>query len=251
MGEILKAIKKGHVFSAIDELNTNGWDKRRNSTKYDLLYQNKDYPPKEVIRHAGIAATGEEPIAFGGGEEANGLLMRLGFTIVYKGTDIPIEKAPINNESNTDLLKKRWEKEVEEAESLIDFPFLSNSEKEALVKIRIGQGVFRNGLFLTGKTCKLCNVQDPQLLIASHIKPWKDCNTEERLDMDNGLLLCPNHDHLFDKGFISFETEGKIIISSRLSEVDRVFMNINSKMEIKNIDQYEHYMEWHRMHVFR
>ncbi|ARF66915.1 hypothetical protein B7C51_02510 [Paenibacillus larvae subsp. pulvifaciens] len=63
----------------------------------------------------------------------------------------------------------------------------------------------------------MCGVNEPSLLIASHIKLWKYSTNIERLDKYNGLLLCPNHDKLFDQGLITFTDEGKIIISSLLT----------------------------------
>lgn len=50
-------------------------------------------------------------------------------------------------------------------------------------------------------------------LIASHCKPWRDATNEERLNGENGLLLTPSIEHLFDRGFIGFEDNGKLIIS--------------------------------------
>ena len=49
--------------------------------------------------------------------------------------------------------------------------------------------------------CCLCGVDDDALLVASHIKPWAKSDEHEKLDLDNGLLLCPNHDKLFDLAF--------------------------------------------------
>ena len=59
-----------------------------------------------------------------------------------------------------------------------------------------------------------CNLEE--ILIASHIVPWKDCTDEERLDVDNGLLLSPNYDALFDKHLISFDEDGKLIGSNTI-----------------------------------
>lgn len=62
--------------------------------------------------------------------------------------------------------------------------------------------------------CRITRVDKPEHLRASHCKPWRDCNTnQERLDGENGLLLTPSIDHLFDHGFISFEDSGRLIIS--------------------------------------
>ena len=89
-----------------------------------------------------------------------------------------------------------------------------STEAEALVKARVGQGKFRNNLIEYWKGCSVTNCKYITILIASHIKPWKDSSNKERLDVYNGLLLLPNIDKLFDKGYISFRDTGKIMISS-------------------------------------
>ncbi len=88
------------------------------------------------------------------------------------------------------------------------------------------------------------------LLIASHIKPWVDSTPEERTDVNNGLLLCPNHDKLFDKGYISFDDEGKIIISEALSELNQAYMNVSADMRIQMSKTTKVYMKYHKDHIF-
>ncbi len=61
--------------------------------------------------------------------------------------------------------------------------------------------------------CRITGVDNPTHLRASHCKPWRDATNDERLDGENGLLLTPSIDHLFDRGFISFEGDGALIIS--------------------------------------
>jgi hypothetical protein len=90
---------------------------------------------------------------------------------------------------------------------------LEETEKLALVMARRGQGRFRENLqqFETG--CRITGVTDQQFLVASHIKPWRDADNRERLDGENGLLLTPNIDRLFDRGFISFADDGQLLVS--------------------------------------
>ena len=129
-------------------------------------------------------------------------------------------------------------------------PILGES-REAVVKIRVNQGIFRDILLKRYGGCCLCGVSNPSLLNASHIKPWKDSLPEEKLDIDNGLLLCPNHDRLFDKGFISFEDNGIIKISEQLDQNDRVFTNVNPNMKIDLTEKNKKYLEHHRKKVFQ
>jgi putative restriction endonuclease len=76
---------------------------------------------------------------------------------------------------------------------------LDTTTKQQIVLARQGQGIFRARIFEFERACRLTNVENPGLLIASHIKPWRMCNTAfERLDGANGLLLTPHVDRLFD-----------------------------------------------------
>ena len=87
---------------------------------------------------------------------------------------------------------------------------------------------------------------DERFLIASHIKPWHQSENQERLDVNNGLLLCPNHDAVFDKGYISFDIYGNILISTSLDEYLRLFLNVHDKLKIKMNESQLEYMGWHR-----
>ena len=127
---------------------------------------------------------------------------------------------------------------------------LEGEEKEAVVKIRVNQDVFRDELLKRYPTCALCKVDNPQLLVASHIKPWSASETEEKLDVDNGFILCPNHDKLFDRGLISFDDEGRILISEELSDINQIFTNITSDMKIVLTDGQRKYLKYHRDNIF-
>ena len=97
----------------------------------------------------------------------------------------------------------------------------------------------------------MCNVSSNELLIASHIKPWSASNKYEKLDEDNGLLLYPNHDALFDSGYISFDDNGRILISNSLSKNEYIFMNVNINMRIEINNQSKKYLKYHRENIFR
>lgn len=98
---------------------------------------------------------------------------------------------------------------------------LDSTEKETLVKARRGQGTFRRNVEARERACRLTGITNPALLIASHIKPWRVCEkASERLDGANGLLLTPDADHLFDRGFISFSETGDVITSPRVPDED-------------------------------
>lgn len=128
---------------------------------------------------------------------------------------------------------------------------LSGESKEAVIKVRVNQGVFRNRLLQRFNSCCLCGLSNQNLLIASHIKPWKVCEPEEKLDIDNGFLMCPNHDRLFDQGWITFDDDGKIIIADGLSENDRITLHIKNDMNISLTEKNKNYLKHHRKVVFK
>lgn len=124
-------------------------------------------------------------------------------------------------------------------------------EKEALVRVRVNQGIFREKLLRKYSKCCLCGVCTPEFLIASHIKPWAISNSNEKLDSENGLLMCPNHDKLFDGGWISFSDDGNILISSVLQQNERIFMNVHENMKIEMSGKKQEYMEFHRKNIYK
>ncbi len=100
---------------------------------------------------------------------------------------------------------------------------IPETQRLQLAKARIGQGLFRKRVLLLDPCCRLTGVDDSRLLIASHIKPWKEASNAERINGFNGLMLSPHVDALFDEHLISFEDEGKILVHSSLprSVLDR------------------------------
>ena len=90
---------------------------------------------------------------------------------------------------------------------------LPDTEKDALIKARRGQGRFRSNVLAYEHRCRVTGVENPEYLIASHIKPWSQSSNAERLDGANGLLLSPHIDHLFDRGYISFTDDGALLCS--------------------------------------
>jgi len=128
---------------------------------------------------------------------------------------------------------------------------LQSTSRKALVDARKGQGKYKENLNKVERKCRFTGVTDSTYLIASHIKPWKNSNNQERLDGNNGLLLAPNFDKLFDKGFISIEDSGDLIISDHLSDEVFKLWELN---KFKNIGEFntqqKQYLKYHRMYVF-
>lgn len=99
--------------------------------------------------------------------------------------------------------------------------------KEALIQARLGQGQFRESLMrIWNNSCSVTGCTVPELLRASHIKPWRDSSNNQRLDPNNGLLLVANLDALFDSGLISFGNSGEMLVSERLAENERTRLGI-------------------------
>jgi|GEM_PF-482416 len=122
-------------------------------------------------------------------------------------------------------------------------------QKETLILARIGQGKYRTDLIKIWKGCAISGYSDVSLLVASHIKPWSKSNNKEKVDPYNGLLLLPNYDKLFDKGLISFDKSGSIMISKLFADIE--IFGIHNAMKIKLKTDNERYMEYHRNHVFK
>jgi len=90
---------------------------------------------------------------------------------------------------------------------------VTETVRKAIVLARRGQGLFKRRVMALESACRITGVSKIDHLRASHCKPWRDSNNEERLDGENGLLLTPNADHLFDRGFIGFEDNGNVLVS--------------------------------------
>ena len=128
------------------------------------------------------------------------------------------------------------------------------TEAERLVVRRVGQDIFRRGLleYWDGR-CAITGLDVPDLLRASHIKPWADCDTDsERLDVYNGLLLAPHLDAAFDSGFITFAEDGVVLVSEFLPSSARSSLGLDGRLRVDGLHRaHEHYLPWHRTRLFR
>jgi hypothetical protein len=129
---------------------------------------------------------------------------------------------------------------------------LTDTERDALIKVRIGQSGYRDALLEYWGGCAITDCTVPALLRASHIKPWRDASARERLDPYNGLLLTPNLDLAFDQGLISFNDHGHILISEDLDPESAQALNITPELRLRQIEPpHRAYLAWHREHLFR
>jgi hypothetical protein len=130
-------------------------------------------------------------------------------------------------------------------------PVIAETESEVKTKIRLGQQKFRKSLMpLWDNKCALCNINLPELLRASHSKPWKDSTNVERLNPYNGVLLCCNHDALYDKGLIAFDGQGRLHISSVICNKDYLKYGLLPNAKIQIYSENKHYFKWHKRNIF-
>ncbi len=120
---------------------------------------------------------------------------------------------------------------------------------EQLILARLGQGRFRKALLKERPQCYVTAHPDKRFLIASHIVPWSKCSDQMRLDPRNGILFVPNLDRAFDKGLISFEDDGGIVLSSAMT--DPAKLGITSAMRLSGVRERRDYLKYHRCHVFQ
>lgn len=126
-----------------------------------------------------------------------------------------------------------------------------STEMESVTKIRIGQTKFRENSIRIWHTCCVSGVTKEPILVASHIKPWKVANNAERLDGYNSLLLVPTYDKLFDKGYVSFDGNGRIIISDKIDMDDVRRCGLDESSHLVEVpERCVPYLEYHQQYVF-
>lgn len=124
--------------------------------------------------------------------------------------------------------------------------------KEALINARLGQGIFRaNVLKIWGSRCCVTGTSIRDAIRASHIKPWRDCNNQERLDPKNGLPLVATLDALFDAGLITFSGDGELLISKKIDEKQKEILGLKGKRLIRKPDTESiQYLLYHHKMIF-
>jgi len=146
---------------------------------------------------------------------------------------------------------EEWENSIET--SIRQSTKIPETEKETLVKSRRGQGRYREQLLVLEPKCRITGVNNPEHLIASHIKPWRSSDNNERLDPENGFMLTPSIDHLFDKGFIGFENDGSILLADVANRDAMEKMGVIGKRAPSNIgnlrENQKMYLDWHRDNI--
>lgn len=145
------------------------------------------------------------------------------------------------------------ERQDKEAVEEIQESSISELEKDTLVRARKGQGKYRAGVLAECPYCPITMVSDDRLLIASHIKPWVKSEGKEKTDPKNGFMFTPTYDFLFDRGFITFTGDQKMIVSPWLSKMtcSKLALVDGKKYPLLPVEGKEIYLEYHRTKVFK
>jgi putative restriction endonuclease len=137
------------------------------------------------------------------------------------------------------------------ATDVVSIANVNSTTTKTEIETRLGQGKYRQDLIQIWRKCAVTEFSRVDLLVASHIKPWKKSTDVERVDPYNGLLLSPTLDKLFDRGYISFTDAGDIIISPLLAEQDLDQLSITNSMKLYKVERgCLPYLKFHRDVVF-
>ena len=148
----------------------------------------------------------------------------------------------------------REDREQYELQRIDQDTSITETERTSLRKSRNGQQLFRQRVSEREPCCRVTGISNDEYRIASHIKPWSHSNNQERLDGNNGLLLAPHIDHLFDKGLISFGDDGTLLISpaADIKSLRQMAVPVDESFNAGNFSEQQRvYLEYHRLEVFR
>lgn len=144
--------------------------------------------------------------------------------------------------------KEKWEDNVQQS---ISDSSLSSTQKEQVIKARKGQGKFRENVLNIERMCRITKVNKENFLIASHIKPWRRCESvEERLSGENGLMLTPTIDLFFDRGWLTFEKNGSLVFSDFIDEDTRNKLYLKQMNTGSYTDGQKSFLEFHNKEIF-
>src|SRR6266478_4167877 len=158
---------------------------------------------------------------------------------------IAMSAAKVKPVSTDDL--DSWERKIEQG--VATDPSIPETDRLAIIRARKGQGLFKERVSKIESRCRITGVENPVHLVGSHCKPWRDSTNEERLNGENGLLLTPTIDHLFDRGFISFENSGELIVSpiAHAPSLNRMGVATDRIVNVGTFTEgQKHFLEYHR-----
>lgn len=229
-----------------DYWDNEGWLVKVKWTILDKPFRAKD----NISKIAPLLPNKYSPIQKNGNGNQSCYLASISEELAHLLLELSNKDFAIREELGFDEESDELDNKIEEQLKLDDS--VSQTEKEQLIKARRGQGKFRRNLEAIESTCRVTGLSDKRFLIASHCKPWRDSNNQEKLDGNNGLLLSPHLDKLFDRGFISIEENGDLLVANySIIKALRAWgvpypLNLGSF----NYTQLA-YLKYHREHVFK
>ncbi|MBN2156489.1 MAG: HNH endonuclease [Candidatus Lokiarchaeota archaeon] len=226
-----------------EQWNREGW-----IVRVDWQLLENPFSPKEYIeRIRNLLPSKYSPIRTNGDGNQGCYLASISDNLAEELLSISVNKESVQNFVEEKKIEKKENDEIDR----IRTSNLPTTEKKQLITARRGQGVFRENLKNVESECRLTHVNNEKLLIASHIKPWRDSTDTEKLDGNNGLLLSPHIDKLFDSGYITFTNDGHIHRASEQVDLVMEKWGLDPKMNIgKFTSDQERYLEYHRKHIF-
>ncbi len=144
-----------------------------------------------------------------------------------------------------------WEEQLQQR--IVSSDSIPETTRTALILARRGQGLFKQNVARFEARCRLTGVTNPTHLVASHIKPWRESDNAERLAGTNGLLLTPSIDHLFDRGFISFDDDGVALVSpvADPESLPRMGVALDRRLFTGPFESEQRkFLEYHRREIF-
>ncbi|WP_137893532.1 HNH endonuclease [Ramlibacter sp. 2FC] len=210
-----------------------------------LVFRSAQFPESVTVEPLGsddFALQASEPMLLPVPEEAADVFRVHGWNVLYEVLD----KAAATARTMPNRVAQKFH------QATATLP--KSTEAERLVVQRVGQNLFRTALldYWQGRCC-VTGLAVPELLRASHIKPWAQCDSdEERLDVFNGLLLAPHLDALFDGGWMTFAPDGAALWSAALPPESRDILGLASSRALHGLQaQHRPYLAFHRSQVFR
>jgi hypothetical protein len=144
-----------------------------------------------------------------------------------------------NGDGPTDLL--------EDVDEVRNDPSLDETTRERLIHARLGQGRFRDDVMRRWRgACAVTGCSQPEILRASHIRPWRNSSNEQRLNPANGILLAANLDALFDHFMISFNDDGQMLTSCRLEDSCSELFGLPAPLRSELTDRERGFLAYHR-----
>lgn len=154
----------------------------------------------------------------------------------------------------SDLVKYVLPAEQKEAERIAEDTHMSEKRRTALIEARVGQGAYRKKLLEECLYCPFTKVNDERLLVASHLKPWVDSTSKEKLDHKNGIVCTPTFDRLIDRGFITIQDDRTLLVSPWISPLNQKRLGIHNGKLIESFpldSARKKYLAYHREHIFK